>query len=95
MVITNVTEFFYFLNNNGFAGLHPVFGQFVNCINEFNGICNCNGKQKSEKLSTCYSLYNTSSQILPSFKSQLFAKFSSEAYIQLSNNGTILNTISR
>lgn len=95
MVITNVTQLFYFLNNNGFVGLHPVFGQFVNCINDFNGICNCNGKQKSDKLSTCYSLYNTCSQILPSFKSQLFAKFPAEAYIQLSNNGSVLNTISR
>ena len=95
MIITNVTEFFYFLNNNGLLGLNPVFSRFTTCINEFNGTCNCKAAEKSKKLNVCIQLYTECANVLPTYKSTLFARFPTESFIELRNNSVVLNTIRR
>jgi len=95
MIITNITEFFYFLNNNGLQGLNPVFGRFVTCVNEFNGTCNCQAAQKTKKLNQCQQLYTECANMLSIFKPTLFSKFPSESFIELRNNSVVLNTIVR
>jgi hypothetical protein len=95
MIISNITEFFFFVNNNGFQGLHGVFNRFSNCVNQFNGTCSCKAAEKTKKLNECQQLYIECVNILPIFKSALFSKFPNEAFIELRNNSVILNTIRR
>ncbi len=95
MIITNITEFFYFINNNNFQGLNPVFGRFSTCINEFNGTCNCRAAEKANKLKTCIQLYTECANMLSLFKPTVFSKYPNEAFIELRNNSVLLNTITR
>lgn len=95
MTITNITEFFFFVNNNGLQGLNPVFGRFTTCINQFNGTCNCRAAEKTKKLNECQQLYTECANMLPMFKSAVFSKFPNESFIELRNNSVVLNTIKR
>jgi hypothetical protein len=95
MIITNLTEFFYFLNNNGFTNLNPVFARFISSVNDFNGTCGCKAAEKSKKLNVCTQLYTECANVLPTYKSTLFSRFPTESFIELRNNSIVLNTIRR
>jgi hypothetical protein len=95
MTITNITEFFFLINNHGLSGLNPVFSRFTSCVNSFNGTCNCKAAEKNKKLNECIQLYGECASVLPSYKETLFNKFPNEAFIELRNNSSILNTIRR
>lgn len=95
MTISNITEFFYFINNNGLQGLNPAFGRLSTCMNQFNNTCNCKAAEKSKKLNECYHIYTECANLMPMFKSTLFSKFPNEAFIELRNNSVVLNTIRR
>jgi hypothetical protein len=88
MIITNLTEFFYFLNNNGFTNLNPVFARFISSVNDFNGTCGCKAAEKSKKLNVCTQLYTECANVL-------FSRFPTESFIELRNNSIVLNTIRR
>lgn len=95
MIITNLTEFYHFLNTNGFVSLNPLFSRFIQSVNEFNGTCSCKSAEKSKKLNVCIQLYTECANVLPTYKSTLFSKFPAEAFIELRNNTIVLNTIRR
>ncbi len=67
MNISNVTDFYYLTQKTNLHSFSPVINSFVECVNDYNKICNCRANEKSNKYRSCHNLYRSivTSEVAP------------------------------
>ena len=96
MKINNITDFFHFARNNGFANSHPEISAFVRCMEECSRMCPCDPQaSRVAKVNLCKGIYiNFVSHKAVEFKNLFMTKVPDNA-LEFYNDGRHLLTLPR
>lgn len=97
MIISNVTQFANFISSNGFTNLDGTFVQLIQCINTYSAACNCYKVEDKRKMyGACCKLYMDSiHHVVPKLKNAILHNIPEGKITFLSDNGSVIGTVSR
>ena len=94
MNINNVTDLYYLIQKTNLHSLNPAINSFVECVNEYNKICNCRSNEKSNKYRNCHNLYKSIvTNEIASLKHQIFNTITDNDVIFYFDGSVILTLI--
>lgn len=95
MKINNIGEFLHFVRNTGLIRLSDETQSFVNCMEEYDRLCNCDSDSvKMAKINQCKSLYTIFVSKSSQYKAELLSKVS-DGHITFSSDGQLITTLRR
>lgn len=95
MNISNVTDFYYLVKHNNLNSFNSNLNEFIQCVDDYNKICNCKSNQKSNKYRDCHFLYKKCvSNDIASIKHEIF-KNTNDNSVVFYDGGSIILTLTK
>lgn len=92
MNVSNPTDFYYLIKHTQLQD-NPQLKEFLNCMDNYNSICNCKANEKSNKYKICVELYKRHGvNVIPAFKDFIFNQIKDKDLI-LTHDGSPLITL--
>lgn len=95
MNISNVTDFYYLIKKSNLHTFNSNLNRFIQCVDDYNKICNCKSNEKSNKYKECHFLYkNHALHDIASIKHEIF-KNTNDTTILFYDGGNIFLTLTK
>ncbi len=93
MNISNVTDFYYLVKTSNLQTFNSNLNAFLQCVDDYNKICNCKSNEKSNKYRECHNLYKRSVlNDIASIKHEIF-KNTTDGDVMFYDGGTVILTL--
>lgn len=90
MNITNVTDFYHLVKKSNLQTFNSNLNIFLDCVDNYNRICNCKANEKSNKYRECHNLYKRIIlNDIASIKHEIF-KNTTDTTVEFYESGTVI-----
>ncbi len=94
MNISNVTDFYHLVKTSNLQSFNSNLNVFLDCVDNYNRICNCKSNEKSNKYRECHDLYKRNVlNDIASIKHEIFKNTTDNTVVFYDGGSVILTLI--